>query len=269
MGKFEMPIANVNGVNLDYKVEGQGEPLIMISGGGANKSAWRYQTREFKKYYRTITFDNRGVGKSDKPAGPYTMKMMADDTISLMDNLSVEKAHVIGESAGGMTAQELAINYPERVNKLVLACTYARRDGTSGFSSEIENAYEVYKQSHDEASIRKYLNVMMDLQVNKRSYRLLLPFIKIMMRFVSLPISTVPIIEAVEVHDAVGRLGLIKAPTLVIVGTEDRLIKPVSSEVIVSLIQKAKLVKVSGGGHSFAQEMSSEFNKEVLDFLQH
>ena len=92
---------SANGTNIDYKVEGQGEPLIMISGGIANKSAWRYQTRVFKKFYRVITFDNRGAGKSDKPPGPYTMKMMADDAVGLMDHLGVEKAHVFGHVVGG------------------------------------------------------------------------------------------------------------------------------------------------------------------------
>lgn len=118
-----MPMAKVNGINVDYRVEGQGEPVIMIGGLNSNKGAWRYQTRVFKKYYRVITFDNRGAGKSDKPLGPYTIKMMAEDTIGLMDHLNVEKAHVLGYSLGGMIAQELAISYPKRVDKLVLGRT--------------------------------------------------------------------------------------------------------------------------------------------------
>jgi pimeloyl-ACP methyl ester carboxylesterase len=69
-------------------------------------------------------------------------------------------------------------------------------------------------------------------------------------------------------HDAADRLGMIKASTLVLTGTEDRLVNPVSSEVIASLVPKAKLVKVLGGGHSFSAEMSGEFNREVLDFLR-
>lgn len=96
-----MPSAKVNGISIDYKVEGQGEPLVMIMGLGGARSSWRSQTGFFKKYYRTVTFDNRGVGKSDKPAGPYTIRMMADDTIGLMDHLSIEKAHVLGVSMGG------------------------------------------------------------------------------------------------------------------------------------------------------------------------
>ena len=107
-GEPEMPMAIANGISINYRVGGQGEPLIMISGLGANQGAWRFQTGFFKKYYRTITFDNRDVGKSDKPAGDYTTSMMADDTVGLMGQLGIEKAHVLGHSMGGMIAQESA-----------------------------------------------------------------------------------------------------------------------------------------------------------------
>ncbi|MCK5654501.1 MAG: alpha/beta fold hydrolase, partial [Dehalococcoidia bacterium] len=120
-----MPKAKVNEVNIDYAVHGQGEPLVLIQGLGGPRSGWIFQTRAFGKYYRVITFDNRGVGKSDKPGGSYTVRTMADDTIALLDYLGVDKAHVLGISLGGMIAQEIAINYPERVRKLILACTAA------------------------------------------------------------------------------------------------------------------------------------------------
>ncbi len=130
--KLTLPTAHVNGINIDYSDVGNGRTLILVNGLGGTKRLWRRQTRLFKKYFRTITFDNRGVGKSDRPVGPYTIKMMADDTVGLMDYLRIERAHILGESMGGMIAQELAINHPERVDKLVLACTYARSDGKAG-----------------------------------------------------------------------------------------------------------------------------------------
>jgi len=265
-GRLKLPTANIKGININYSVEGEGYPLILICGLGAVKGLWRSQTRLFKKYYRTITFNNRGSGKSDKPAGPYTIKMMADDTVGLMDHLCIEKAHVLGESMGGMIAQEIAITYPERVDKLVLACTYAGRDGTSGFTPEINAAADTYeKSSRDEASVRKYGRALMSLVFNKwYSRTFLVPLVK------RLPISTKGMagqIEACSTHDATSRIGMIKAPTLVITGTEDRAINPVSSEVIADLVPKAKLVKVKNGSHTFSKEMKDEFNKEVLDFL--
>jgi len=198
--------------------------------------------------------------------------MMADDTIGLMDHLSIEKAHILGVSMGGMIAQELAINHPERVDKLVLGCTFARRDDTSGFSSEISKALEVYDtSSHDKVRIRRIFDIMSDLALNKRLWRILaIPQIKIMIRLAhgrTLD-GLIGQFEAVLAHDAADRLRMIKAPTLVITGTEDRLIKPISSEVIANLVPKAKLVKVEGGSHNFSVEMRSEFNREVLDFLK-
>jgi len=264
-----MPVANINGVKINYRVQGQGEPLIMIMGAGSNQSGWRFQIGLFKKYFRVITFDNRGVGKSDKPAGPYTMRMMADDTIGLMDHLGIEKAHVLGGSMGGMIAQELAINYPERVDKLVLAGAFARRDGVSGFSSEIDKAIEVYERSsRDKASQRRLFGVFMDSVFNKWFYRVFMAsLMKAAIRF-SATKGVAEQFEAILGHDAADRLGMIKASTLVITGTEDRAIKPVSSDVIAGLVPKAKLVKVQGGGHNFPVEMRGEFNKEVLDFLR-
>ena len=267
-----MPKANVNGINIDYRVEGQGEPLIMISGFSSAKNDWRFQTRSFKKYYRTITFDNRGVGKSDKPTGPYTMKMMANDTIGLMDHLGIEKAHVLGISMGGMIAQELAINHPERVDKLVLASTLARWDETSGFTSEASKRLETFLRSiPNEVEIQRGVDTTIDLTLNKRFYRILaVPLMKIMIRLydTSALNGLVEQRDAILAHDTADRLRLIKAPTLVITGTNDRLIKPISSEVIANLVPKAKLIKVEGGSHGVIVEMRSKFNKEVLNFLK-
>ncbi|MFP3880362.1 MAG: alpha/beta fold hydrolase, partial [Dehalococcoidia bacterium] len=110
-----MPLASVNGININYRVAGDGEPLVMIMGFSAGRIGWVPQLRFFKRYYRVVTFDNRGAGRSDKPPGPYSTGMMADDTAKLMDVLGIEKAHIMGLSMGGMIAQELAINYPQRV----------------------------------------------------------------------------------------------------------------------------------------------------------
>ncbi len=123
-----MPKAKVNGINISYSVGGKGEPLFLIMGLGREGGDWVLQRRVFQKYFRVITFDSRGAGKSDKPGEPYTIKSMADDTVALMDYLKIGKAHVLGVSMGGMIAQEMAINYPERVGKLVLVSTTPGRD---------------------------------------------------------------------------------------------------------------------------------------------
>ena len=139
-----MPIAKVNGININYMVAGQGEPLVMIAGFSADQSLWKSQLPAFKKQFQMVIFDNRGVGKSDKPQGPYSPKMMSEDTIKLMDYLNIKKAHILGHSMGGLIAQEIAINYPERVMKLILASTWAYQDNdANGVTSAMLEACEI------------------------------------------------------------------------------------------------------------------------------
>ena len=256
-----MPLAKLQDININYRVEGMGDPLVMIMGFSSPMIGWYYQANFFKKYYRVITFDNRGVGKSDKPQGPYTTRMMADDTIQLMDHIGIEKAHIMGASMGGMIAQELAINYPERVNKLVLACTYASQDGLSV-------SPEMRKTSQQPPE--KMPGFMINLSFNKPHYRFLFGSLGWLSSFFIESSGSTGIKGqnyACMKHNTLDRLELITADTLVIVGNGDRLINPVSSEIIARKIPRAKLVKVEDGSHTFMVEMRGRFNQEVLKFL--
>jgi pimeloyl-ACP methyl ester carboxylesterase len=267
-----MPKAKVNGININYRVQGDGEPLVLIMGYSADQRGWMFQTRAFRKYHRVITFDNRGVGNSDKPGRAYSMKMMADDIVGLMDHLGIKKAHVLGVSMGGMIAQAVAINYPDRVNKLILGCTFAGRSGASGPSAELLKALG-YAEDYTEGDarsipIRKMTDTIASLSFNRKLYRvILLSLMKITTRLkydTGLPGQ----MEAILGHNTLNDLPAVKIPTLVITGTEDRVINPGSSEVIAKLIPNARLVKVEGGSHAFFIEMRGRFNKEVLDFLR-
>jgi len=267
-----MPKAFVNGINLNYKVDGQGEPLVLIMGIAGSRQGWIFQKHVYRRYFQVITFDNRGVGRSDKPSGPYSMRMMADDTVGLMDYLGIEKAHILGVSMGGMIAQELAINYPERVKKLVLGCTFAREDETGGHTSEYFKGLGVGKDCSDDelrrVSAKRVLTTDFSLAFNNRPYRMILtPLSWVYARL--LPTKGIRAqFEAIVDHDTLDRLHKIEAPTLVITGTQDRIIRPSSTEVIANRITNAKLVKVDGGPHALFVAMKGRFNREVLDFLR-
>jgi pimeloyl-ACP methyl ester carboxylesterase len=258
-----MPIARVNGINIDYKVEGQGTPVVMISGIVADKSSWKYQVAAFKKNYRVISFDNRGAGKSDKPQGPYSIIMMARDTISLMDYLDIQQAYIIGISMGGFIAQEIGINYPERVSKLVLCSTHAGPvEGFSGGSSELMQVWNL--------PIRKLAVRMAYLSVDKLINRvILLPLFKYQSR--SMDETTAAGLqgqkEAITAFNALDRVKTIKAPTLIVFGTKDRLVLPTSSELIAKEIPRSRLVKIENGSHLINLESGKQFNNEVLNFL--
>ncbi len=123
-----MPLVQVNGIErfYFYQETGNGEPLLLINGIGADSLKWDPLLPALAARFRVITSDNRGAGRSAAPPGPYTTRQMADDAAALLAHLGVARAHVVGSSMGGMIAQELALAYPERVDRLVLLATYAR-----------------------------------------------------------------------------------------------------------------------------------------------
>ena len=123
-----MPYVETNGIRMYYKEKGEGDPLVLIMGFGAPGTLWDLHVNEYAKHFRCIMLDNRGVGQTDKPPGPYTTAMMADDTIGLMDALGIEKTRVVGISMGGTISQQLALRYPRKVQSMVLISTWARFD---------------------------------------------------------------------------------------------------------------------------------------------
>lgn len=269
-----MPKAKANGINIDYSVCGSGDPLVMIMGFGGAKEGWFFQRRACRKYFRVVTFDNRGVGRSDKPPGPYTMRMLADDVAGLMDYLKIDKAHVMGVSMGGMIAQHVAINYPERVKKLVLANTLPRAlgDGGGGFAPEVVKALG-FSGAYTEEDARslpvgKTLSAVVAYAFNKPLYRI--PAIIaswVFPKVVNLQ-GVAAQSQAIMAHNTLDALHTVGAPTLVIGGTRDRIISPQASEEMARRIPNAKLVMIEGGSHAAIAECRVRFNKEVLDFLR-
>ena len=116
-------MSSVRGVRIVWEERGSGPPLLLIQGLGYARWSWEPVLPGLAERFRVISFDNRGIGESDKPAGPYTAREMADDALQVLDEAGVERAHVLGASLGGMIAQELAVAAPERVERLVLCCT--------------------------------------------------------------------------------------------------------------------------------------------------
>ena len=264
-----MPQVNVNGIDLYYEDRGRGKPLVLIQGFGG-RHGWFCQVREFSKRYRVIIFDNRGIGKTQESGEPYTIRTLADDTVGLMDHLGLERAHILGVSLGGMVAQEVAINYPQRVDRLVLASTTAE----GGFRAADLKMLEAIglREGLDGASLgafdyEKFLRVMTSLSFNRRLYRVPVVLLSRASTKLGGVQGLAGQIAAVMGHNTVERLQLVQAPTLVITGTGDRVISPSSSDLIASRIPNARLVKVEGGSHTFRIEMSRRFNAEVLAFL--
>lgn len=118
-----MPFLEINGLDLYYERYGAGPPLLNISGSGGDLRRASPATNPLNKHFDVVHYDQRGLGQTSIPDGPYTMKEYADDAASLMTAVGWESAHVMGTSFGGMVAQHLAVLHGERINRLVLNCT--------------------------------------------------------------------------------------------------------------------------------------------------
>jgi pimeloyl-ACP methyl ester carboxylesterase len=260
-----------NGVSLYYEIHGSGDPLLCIMGLGGNIHFWEFQVGAFAERYRTIVFDNRGAGRSDKPGGPYTMQLLADDAVSVLDAAGVERAHVIGISMGGMIAQDLVLRYPDRVGALILAATFARPDeGTrkaaADGSSRVGGGLDL--KSLDPKQLFRFMMTMIltpeFIQREKPWLRSLLERAQAYGFSVEAFLAQV---AAVMNHDAAEGLREVRAPALILTGTNDLLVPPHHSDELARLIPGAELVRVEGGTHGFNVERRDEFNRIVLDFL--
>jgi pimeloyl-ACP methyl ester carboxylesterase len=240
-------------------------------GLGGTKEAWVPQIRAFKRYYQVIAFDNRGVGRTGMAEEPFTVENMAEDTLALLDHLGIDSAHILGYSLGGMVAQVIAIDYPERVKKLILVSTVAVGDepdpSTSGIPKALGLEPSDVEQALKSIDVERLLAAVFDLSFNRWTTRILMRlFARRFAGVVGLEGVTAQLTAAASVN-TLDRLDSIRADTLVLTGAADRLVYPSASRVLASRIPHAKLVMIKGGSHAFAIEMRRRFNRAVLDFL--
>ena len=261
-----MSIAKIGSLDIFYEEHGAGEPLLLIMGLAADSTAWMFQVPEFAEKYRTIVFDNRGVGRSSKPAGPYTIHEMADDAAHLLDVLRVQRAHVVGVSMGGMIAQELALRHPDRVRTLQLHCTTPAVDVYGRFL--IDTLIAVKARGDREEYTRAVMPWILCRKTLERP-----DFIRFWIdRALTYPY---PITleglsrqaQAIAGHDTMSRLGEIRVPTLITTGTEDILVPPSSSRDLHARIPGSSLHAIEDAGHLHFIEQAEKFNAICLEFL--
>jgi len=262
-----MPFTDAPGFRMAYEVRGTGFPLLLINGLGSDRREWLAQVPAFERHFRVIVFDNRGSGESGSPPGPYTTAEMADDAAGLFSFLGVERAHVLGTSLGGMIAQEVALRHPERVERLVLACTSPGGNVSARPSPEALAAFIRTSGGDREAELRRMIPFLYTERFRREDPEEIEAFVA---RRLSSPASAegyAAQLAAAVGHAAGDRLKGIRALTLVIAGTADLLVPPVNSERIAERIPGAKLVLLPGAPHRLFAENAEAFNREVLSFL--
>jgi 3-oxoadipate enol-lactonase len=261
-----MPTARVNEIEIHYRLEGEGpETLVLVNGLADDLETWVLQMDDFLAAgYRVLRFDNRGVGLSDKPPGPYTTRQLAEDTKALVDELGLSDFHVVGVSMGGMIAQEYALAHGSDLRSLTLACTYA---APGPFCSRM---FSMWADMAPELGIPF---VMRDVTL----WAFTLPFFEERedeLREFEAEMAKLPQpleaylaqLSSIRTHDTSDRLGEIAVPTLVLAGEEDILIPVRLSQRLFAGIPGAKWATTKGG-HACVWEHPAEFNRAVLDFL--
>jgi len=271
-----MPIATLNtGIRCYYEEAGPpgGEPLILISGACADHSEWVLQVPAFSEEFRVISFDNRGIGRSDAPADreSYSITQMAGDTMALMDALGIGRAHFIGQSMGSAIGQELALAHPERVHSLQLVVTWGRSDARirnicHNMSILVEMGrmkdYVDYNYTH------AYSPALLEAQPRliDEIYRTMIS------ENVHAPTRAGLLGQwhAVSRHDAMDRLSGLRVPTCVVTGEGDILVHPDYSKAVADRVPHALFHRFQGAcaSHLLHIEMAPLYNRLTLDFLR-
>ena len=275
-----MSFANIRDIKLSYRVYGEGFPVIFIHGYGAKKEIWKPQVAEISKNFKVVTFDLRGTGESDRPNIPYTMKMMAEDVNELAEFLNIKEVHIIGRSFGGMIAQNFALLYPEKVDKLVLIATnYGRMDTEwveipkNGRLEEIEtlkqDPLKAFKQKSKWLFHLKFRKEM-ERNPTKKFYDVfsMEDLIKESKINPSRPQDIINQAEAMKTHYTFDKLGEIKHKTLLIAASHDRQTPVSIMEEMNKKMPNSELKIINEAGHFMTLSRASEVNKVILDFLE-
>jgi pimeloyl-ACP methyl ester carboxylesterase len=242
---------------------GSGFPLLLVMGLGYGRWGWEPLLEPLAERYRVIWYDNRGIGESDKPEGPYTAAQMAEDALRVLDDHGVDRAHVVGTSLGGMVAQELALAHPEQVEKLVLLCSTA--GGTDAFPMP-ERTVRLFDEAPSlppEEALRRFVENAVstrgDIVETLYARRLANP---------PDPAGWAAQADAGRSYDGSARVGKIDKQTLVLVGDEDNVIDWRNSQLLAQRLPNAELQIFPGAGHLFFWERPDEVAATLKGFLE-
>ena len=257
-----MPFCRANGLSIYYECNGEGDRLLAISGTGGDLRRQPAAGRgPLGQHFTVLAYDQRGLGQTDAPDGPYSMAQYGDDAAALLDALEWEDTLVLGTSFGGMVAQELAIRHPDRVRKLVLACTSA--GGAGGASYPLHELTDL-----DPATRVSYQLELMDTRWDAAWRTAHLDEVRAFGQGFEDVVNSAGIrlqLEARAGHDTAERLGSIRCPTLVCGGRFDGIAPPRNSEFLASHIPGARLAMFDGG-HLFLLQDPAAI-PTIVDFL--
>lgn len=267
-----MPYVQTNGINLYYELHGNGEPLVLIPGIGYGGWMWHKMIPGLAEHFQVISIDNRGVGQSDKPAGPYSAQMLAADIAGMLDDFGISKAYIMGHSMGGFIAQAFALDYSQRVDRLILSATNFGGPRHVPISPE---AMAVLTDLSGDPIERLRRGIVIscapgfadanpefvDYWVN---YRLQNPLDPAGYQS-QLAIGLGLISEAASFEH---RLEQITAPTLILFGAEDKVVPKGNAALLAAKIPDSWVEILPDVGHFFPFEAPEAANEAVVRFLK-
>ncbi|WP_344195509.1 alpha/beta hydrolase [Kribbella karoonensis] len=249
--------ATIDGTRIAYQVRGEGQPLVLLAGQSNNHTWWDPVLADFQEH-QLITLDWRGTGDSDKPDEVYTTRGFAQDVTAVLDDLGLRTAHIYGTSMGGRVAQWLAVDAPERVDKLVLGCT------SPGAAHGYERSQEIRKALANPAKTDSVLLELMYTPAWLKNHP---------GPYYVLGDKTMPSyakgrhLVASNKHDAWDHLPEIQAPTLVLHGTDDVFSPVANAQLLARRIPNARAELIEGARHAYFHEFREIASPAVLAFL--
>lgn len=252
-----------NGIDIHYEFSGNGPWVTLAHSLATDRTVWDALASELGKQFTVLRYDARGHGRSSAPDGAYTFSQLVDDLIGLLDALQIERTHFVGLSMGGMLGQHFALAHPERLDRLALVSTISRipPEARALWDERVAVARRDGMQAHVESTLARWFTA---------PYRTAHP--EVMARIGAL-IAATPMAgfagwgAAICTLDLTERLGAIKAPTLVVVGSEDTGTPPAASQAIAAAIPGARLEIIPQASHQLVIEQAETFNRLLLDFL--
>jgi pimeloyl-ACP methyl ester carboxylesterase len=249
-------------VKLAWQAQGEGAALLLVHGLGYTRQGWGPQRDLLARRFRVLSFDNRGIGESEIPPGPYTVGELAGDVLQVLDQAGAGRAHLLGASLGGMVAQLVAAEHPDRVDRLVLVgTTPGGRDAfplpqrTLALIAEAAALpQEIAMRRFVENALAPGSTLVDEVFAYRRSHP-------------PDPAGWAAQAAAGAAWDADGRLARIAAPTLVVAGTADAVVDPRNAQLLVDAIPGARLELIEGAGHLPFWERAEEFAALVEGFL--
>jgi 3-oxoadipate enol-lactonase len=252
-----------NDIGIKYTVEGKGPWVVLSHSLACNYSMWDEQADALKRHYRVLRFDTRGHGGSDAPDGAYTLHMLTEDLLGILDGLGIEETHFVGLSMGGMVGMTFALEHPGRFRSLVLCDTSSRipPEAAPVWEGRIKTAAEQGMDALVESTLQRWFT-----ESFYKSNKAMMKRVGQMIR-TTRPTGYVGCCHAIPKINLTDRLGAISCPVQVIVGEQDVGTPVAMSRAIHDAIPGSKLVIIPSASHLSNLEQPETFNKALLGFL--